>query len=166
MESYNTLPAALSTRMSSILVVFTAAGAFFAEGMRRKITSNEPKAQIILYGISVLPLVFVCFVGHIHYILVLLALCLAAMMLQGAAPFSQSFIVLHFETYGRIGTVTGILNATASIGNVLASYIFAKMAELMSWHEVAISWFVAIIVCCLLCIAILPRWTKFIRKEE
>ena len=93
-----------------------------------------------------------------------MALSLAVMMIHGASPFSQSFVALHFEKHGRIGTVSGILNATASAGNVLASYIFAKMAELMPWQEVAISWLVAIIVCGVLCIAVLRKWTSFIKR--
>ena len=161
MESYSTLPAALSTRLSTILIIFSAIGIFIAGGMRSKITSNEPKAQIILYGLSILPLVAVCFVGRIHYILILLALSLSVMLIHGAAPFSQSYVALHFEKHGRIGTVSGILNATASIGNILASYIFAKMAELMPWQQVTLSWLVAILVCMALCIAVLHRWTRF-----
>ena len=161
MESYSTLPAALSTRLSTILIIFSAIGIFIAGGMRSKITSNEPKAQIILYGLSILPLVAVCFVGRIHYIWILLALSLSVMLIHGAAPFSQSYVALHFEKHGRIGTVSGILNATASIGNILASYIFAKMAELMPWQQVTLSWLVAILVCMALCIAVLHRWTSF-----
>lgn len=65
---------------------------------------------------------------------------------------------------GRIGTVSGILNATASIGNVVASYIFAKMAEVMPWHNVAICWLVVIIVCCSLCTGVLSKWTRFIKE--
>lgn len=164
MESYDSLPAALSTRMSSVLIIFSALGTLVAGTVQSKITRNESKAQIILYAVSVLPLLVVCFVGHIHYIWVLLALSFAVLFVHGAAPFSQSFIALHFEKYGRIGTVSGILNATASVGNVLASYIFAKMAEIIPWRGVTISWLVVIIACGVLCVAVLPRWTKFVRR--
>ena len=164
METYSTLPAALSTRLSSILIIFSAIGMFIAGGMKNKITKSEPKAQIILYGISVLPLVVVCFVGHIHYTWILMALSVAVMLIHGAAPFSQSFVALHFEKYGRIGTVSGILNATGSLGNVLASYVFAKMAELMPWQAVATSWLAVIIICGVLCIAVLPKWTRFTER--
>ncbi len=164
MESYDTLPAALSTRMSSVLIIFSALGTLVAGAMQSKVTRNESKAQIILYAASILPLLVVCFVGRVHYIWILLALCLAVMFIHGAAPFGQSFIALHFEKYGRIGTVSGILNATASVGNVLASYVFAKMAEIMPWQGVATSWIVVIIACGLLCVVVLPRWTKFVRR--
>ena len=107
-----------------------------------------------------------CFVGHIHYLWVLVALSLTIVLVHGAGPFSQSFAALHFEKYGRIGTVSGILNATASVGNILASYIFAKMAEVMPWEGVTISWFISITLCLVLCISVLPRWTKFTEKNK
>jgi sugar phosphate permease len=164
MESYKDLPAAISTRMSSVLIIFSAIGIFVAGFMQKNITRNEAKAQIILYAVSLLPLVVVCFLGYIHYIWILAALSVSIMLIHGAAPFSQSFVALHFENYGRIGTVSGILNATASVGNVLASYVFAKMAEIMPWRGVTTSWLVTIVVCGLLCLIVLPRWIKFTRE--
>ena len=164
MESYKDLPASISTRLSSILIIFSALGTFVAGFMKSKITKNEAKAQLILYAVSLLPLAVVCFVGGIHYLWILVALSVAIILIHGAAPFSQSFAALHFERYGRIGTVSGILNATASIGNVLASYLFAKMAEIMPWSGVAASWLVTIVACGIICIAVLPKWTKFTQK--
>ena len=161
METYPDLPAVISTRLGSILVVFSAIGIFVTGIVKTKVTKSEPKAQILLYGVSLIPLAMVCFVGHIHYLWILVALSLSIVLVHGAAPFSQSFVALHFEKYGRIGTVSGILNATASVGNILASYIFAKMAEVMPWEGVAISWFISIILCVVLCVVVLPRWTKF-----
>lgn len=164
MESYDELPAAISTRLSSILIIFSAVSTFLAGFVQKKITRNEAKAQILLYAVSLLPLVAVCFVGKIHYLWVLAALSISIMLIHGAGPFNQSFATLRFEKYNRIGTVSGILNATASIGNVLASYIFAKMAESMPWEYVVISWLGTIIVCVILCVIILPRWTRFIKN--
>lgn len=164
MESYDQLPAAIATRMSSVLIIFSALGILLSGVIQRKITKCEAKAQILLYSLSILPLILVCFVGRIHYIYILLSLSLAVMLLHGASPFSQSFAALHFEKYGRIGTASGILNATASVGNILASYVFAKMAETMPWNGVAASWLIVIIGCGVLCAAVLPAWTKFVKK--
>lgn len=162
MESYEKLPAAIATRMSTVLIVFSAIGTLVAGFMKTKVTGNEPKAQIILMGISMPSLLLVCFVGKVHYLWILAALSVATALVHGAAPFGQSYIALRFERYGRIGTVSGILNATASVGNILASYVFAKMAELMPWHMVTASWFSVIIICILLCLTVLRRWTRFI----
>lgn len=161
MESYNGLPAAISTRISSVLIIFSAVGIILAGAMQRKITKNESKAQIIFYSVAIIPSVAVCFVGRIHYVWILIALSFVILMIQGAGPYSQTYIALHFENYGRIGTVSGILNATASVGNIFASYVFARMAELMPWGAIAVSWLAAIVFCVILCALVLPRWTRF-----
>ena len=163
MESYGQLPAAIATRMSTVLVVFSAIGILIAGFMKSNVTRNEGKAQIVLMGIGVPAFLLVCFVGKVHYIWILAALSIVTALVHGAAPFGQSYIALRFEKYGRIGTVSGILNATASVGNILASYVFAKMAELMPWRMVAVSWLGAILICILLCTVVLKRWTKFIK---
>lgn len=166
MESYETLPAAIATRISSVLIIFSAIGTLAAGFMQKRVTSNETKAQIVFYVMSVLPLTAVCFVGNIHYVWILIALCLTVLALQGASPFTQSFVTLHFEKYGRIGTVSGIINATASLGNIMASYIFAKMAEMMSWAGVTVSWLLSIVLCIILCAAVYRCWTRFTRESR
>ncbi len=166
MESYEALPASIATRISSILIIFSAVGTLAAGFVQKRVTANETKAQIIFYVLSILPLTAVCFVGNVFYVWILIALCLSVLALQGASPFTQSFITLHFEKYGRIGTVSGIINAVASIGNIMASYIFAKMAEITSWKGVALSWLVSIVLCIILCAAISRLWTRFTRESR
>ena len=161
MESYEQLPAALSTRLSSILIIFSALAVLLTGFVKGRITRCEVKAQIILYSLSLLPLIAVCFIGKLNYIIILVALSVAVMFVHSAAPFGQSFIVLNYGKYGRIGTVSGILNATSSIGNVAASYVFAKMSEYMSWQTISVYWVVIVAVSLAFCIMILPRWTKF-----
>lgn len=88
MESYKELSAALATRISSVLIVFSAVGTFVSGLMKSKITGNEIKAQIIFYIASVFSLLAVCFVGKISYIWILTALCVAVMLVHGTAPFN------------------------------------------------------------------------------
>lgn len=163
-QSYEGLSAAVANRMSSILIICSALGIFVAGFVQKKITRNEAKAQFLLYSTILLPLIAVCFVGKIHYGFILTALAIVILLSGGASPFSQSFISVRFEKYGRIGTVSGILNAAASVGNVLASYIFAKMAEVMSWEGVAFSWVAAVVVCVVCCICVFPRWSRFLTE--
>ena len=165
MESYESLPAAIATRLSTILVVFSVAGTFVSGFVKGHITGNEAKAQIILFGVGIPLLAVTLFIGHIHYVWVLLSLSLVVGLLQGAASFCQSFASIRYDRYGRIGTVTGLLNAAASVGNVLASYVFAKMAEYMPWNKVVLFWILIIALCAALCIGLLKRWTRFINNE-
>ncbi len=164
MESYDNLPAAIATRLSTLLIVFSVVGTFTSGFVKGHITGNEAKAQIILFGISIPLLTVTFFIGQIHYIWILLALSLVVSLVHGAAPFCQSFASIRYDRYGRIGTVSGLLNATASVGNVLASYVFAKMAEYMPWNRIILFWILIIALCEILCIGVLKRWTRFINN--
>lgn len=165
MESYDNLPAAIATRLSTILVVFSVVGTFTSGFVKECITGNEAKAQIILFGLSIPILVITLFIGKISYIWILLSLALVVGLVHGAAPFCQSFASIRYDRYGRIGTVSGILNAAASVGNVLASYVFAKMAEYMPWNKVVLFWMLIAAICVALCTGVLKRWTRFINNE-
>ena len=164
MESYKNMSADIANRISSSLVIFSVLGIFVSRFVQKKITHNEVKAQFLLYSASVLPLVVACFVGKLYYVWILVALALVILINGGASPFSQSFVSVRFEKYGRIGTVSGILNAGASVGNILASYIFAWMSEVMSWQGVAVSWVCADVICVVICISVLPRWSRFLTE--
>ena len=85
-------------------------------------------------------------------------------LIHGTSPFGQAYTSQRFEKYGIIGTVSGILNSTASVGNILASYVFAKMSELMPWRMVTVSWLSVIFICILLCLTVFKRWTRFIKS--
>lgn len=165
MESYDELPASISTRMSTLLVAFSILGTFLAGFIQSKITSSEMKAQIGIYSLTLLPMITVIFIGKIHYMWILASLCLVAVLLQSASPFTQSFVSLRFEKYGRIGTVAGIVNAAASVGNILASYVFARMAELMDWKWVVVTWMGIVAFCIILCIINYRRWMRFLAED-
>ena len=163
MESYENLPAAISTRMSAVLVIFSIIATFLAQYTRKRI-KYETNA-LLLYGFLAIPaLVAVCFVGKIHYIWILLALSWVIVLICAATTFALSYVSTQFEKYGRIATVMGMLNG-ACIGNIFASYGFAKMAEVASWKWVAISWLAMGIVFVALCLIVHPIWKRFVDEN-
>jgi len=164
MESYDNIPAAIATRMSTILIVFNVMGTLLAGVIKNRITRNEITAQLIMLGASLLPVSVCLFVGKIHYVWVLCALSVGVSLINGSTIFGQSYVAVRFGKYGRIGTVSGILNATASVGNIMASYVFARMSELMPWNMVILCWIILIVACFVLCAAVYKKWTYFIKK--
>ncbi len=164
MESYPQLPAALSTRLGSVLIIFSVLGTLVAGVIQSHITNNEAKALILLFSLSLLPLGVSCLIGQINYWYILISLSLTVMLVHGASPFGQSYVALRFDKFGRIGTVSGILNAVASIGNVMASYLFAKIAEVLPWDTVTLIWLLISLSCVVLSVTVMRRWTKFIKR--
>ncbi len=166
MESYTSIPAAIATRMSIILVVFAAIGVFITGFIRKKITTNEAKGSLCLLIPSIPVLVVALFVGKLHYIIILACLSLTVSFTNGMFPLLGSFAAMRFNAYGRGGFVSGIVNATAAAGNIVASYVFARIAEFAPWSSVIFIWIISIVISIILCISILSLWTRFINKNE
>ena len=163
MESYANMPGAIATRMSVILVVFSTLGVFITGLVRKWITTNEVTGTLGMLAISIPALILSFFVGKIHYLAVLAGLSIAVAFVHSAAPMTGSFAAMRFNIYGRGGTVSGIINATAAIGNVVASYVFAKIAEFAPWSSVVLIWIIGLAVSVGLCLAVVSLWNKFIK---
>ena len=166
MESYDNMPAAVATRLSIILIVFSVFGVFLTNIIREKITRNEVKAIILLLIVSLPVAVVSCFVGRLHYLTILVFLAVAVAFLQSSQPFSNSFAAARFTIYGRGGTVSGLLNATAAMGNLFASYVFPVMAETLPWSYIAMLWCGLIVFGVLLSLSITRLWTEFIEMDH
>lgn len=166
MECYDNLPAAVATRLSIVLIVFAVLGMFITSLVRFKITQNEIKGVVILLSCGVPMLALTYFIGEIHYFVILALLAVAVAFVQGAQPFTNSFAAARFTVYGRSGTISGILNAIAAVGNVVASYVFPRLAESMPWNIVTTIWTGSIIAAVVIALCMIRLWTLFIKREE
>lgn len=166
MESYKNMPAAVATRLSIILIVFSVLGVFLANVIREKITRNEVKAIIGLLAISIPVIAVAYFVGKLHYLTILIFLAGAVTFLQGTLPLSNSFAAARFTVYGRGGTVSGLLNAMAAMGILFASYVFPAMSETISWNYIALTWCGLGVAGIVFSLIMLRRWTEFIEMDH
>ena len=85
------------------------------------------------------------------------------MFLHSCTHFSTSYIAARFNKYGKGATVAGILNASASLGIVLANTLFPGLADSVGWHGTVVVWVVMMSVAMLLVLLYLPMWTKFLK---
>lgn len=165
-ETYHNMPAAIATRLSVLLVVFSTLGMFVANFVRTKVTQHEMKAIMLLLALSLPALFVTCFVGKISYLIILAVLAVGALFIHGAYPFSNSFAAARFSDCGRNGTVSGILNGAAAVGNIFASYVIPKMSESMSWSSIVLFWIGFILAATLLAAGMMRKWTSFIGQKE
>ena len=67
----------------------------------------------------------------------------------------------HFTRYGKVSSVSGILNSATYVGSSLSTYGFGAVAEQAGWMQVVIIW---IAVCAAgMCVMFLARkkWARF-----
>lgn len=166
METYDSIPAAIANRLGLLLILFSAVGILLGGLIRKKFSSNECRAISLLLALSIPFMVAACFVGTLSFPVILLALSLGVMLLQGAGPFCGSYVAKRFAPYGKSGTISGILNAAAGFANVFASFVFAKMAETLPWSAITLSWLLSLTVALVLCLCVTRTWTRFIHLHK
>ena len=66
-----------------------------------------------------------------------------------------------FAKFGYSGTYTGIHNALAAFGIVVASYSYGVMSETLGWVAITLTWL--IVTCIAIIISIYPaiKWKKY-----
>lgn len=68
---------------------------------------------------------------------------------------------IHFARYGKISTMSGLLNAFTYIGSAASTYGFAWLSDRYGWYFTIGSWAVTACVGMLLCLALVKKWKNF-----
>ena len=72
-----------------------------------------------------------------------------------------SIFPLRFKKYGRISTVSGILNALTYLGSALSAYGIAALSDHFGWKQTVLSWAVLSFLGMAMCTASVKH-----RKQE
>ena len=164
MESYEGLPAAISTRLSVILTFFGIVSAVLLKYFQKHVTDNEATGIAILLSVVTPLLGMVCLVGKLHYLWILALLCLVLAIGGCIGPLTNSFCAGRFAKWGKSGTVAGFTNALAALGNVGASYGLTLLAEMTSWSTVMLVCSALLGVTLAICLIVRKSWTRFIKE--
>ena len=74
-----------------------------------------------------------------------------------------SRLPIHFHNYGRISTISGLLNTFTYVGSAISSYGFAVFSEQLGWGFTIGLWTIIALLGAITCIISLPRWNRFIK---
>lgn len=154
------LPNAVSILTGVALPLF-AIVSIKASAMVQDKLHNELLCAAIFFGIGfactllMLPL----FSRSVVMTVILMALITACMhgvnlMLITRAP-------IHFARYGKISTMSGLLNAFTYIGSAASTYGFAWLSDRYGWYFTIGSWTVTACVGMVLCLCLTKKWKNF-----
>ena len=165
MESYEGLPAAVSTRLGIILVIAATFGNPLASFVDKHITGNEMKATLILSAVCAVPVALNCFVGAIPYPFVIALLSVELLLFQAMSIFTVVTAARRFAYCGKSGAAAGFLNASGAFANVVASFAFPAVAQYFSWRVVTVIWLALMLLTLLVAVIFSKRWTHFVEKD-
>ncbi len=94
----------------------------------------------------------------------LLSMAILTAAMHGVSLMLTTMILPFFKKYGRISTVSGILNSATYVGSALSTYGVALLAEEYSWQSVLAVWLAVAITGTLLCALIIRPWKRIISE--
>ncbi len=79
-------------------------------------------------------------------------------MLVGNVPY-------YFSRFGKISTVSGIINSATYVGSAISTYAFAAVSDNLGWGFTVGSWVVISAIGAVLCFSCINRWKCFAESE-
>jgi len=165
-ESYEAVTPVLATVMNIIVLVSGILGIFIAYFVYPRFIKNEAVALMFFFFLA-LPFTFLTLlIGKIDYRIMIVILAIIVMLMNSCTLFTTSYIAARFNKYGKGATVAGILNASASLGIVLANTLFPGLADSVGWKGTVWVWVIMMTVAAIMTVIYVPMWTKFLKESR
>ena len=164
-ESYDSLNPVLSNLLSVIVLVCSTAGSSIARVLYPKVIKNEAAALAIFLGASLPLCCSLLLLGDVSYGVIIVILATMALLLGATTLFTMTYIAARFGKWGKGATVAGAMNATASVGVVMANTLSPILADSFDWRVVIFFWIGMLTLTVLLALVMVPVWTRFWKKQ-
>ena len=67
----------------------------------------------------------------------------------------------HFARYGKVSTVSGLLNCATYVGAALSTYAFAFISDKYGWNMTILFWSAISLIGLVICVSTIKTWTNF-----
>ena len=165
-ESYDSISPAVASVLTIIPVLAGVAGKFIMQAVYSKKIYNEAMTIGAVMAAMIPFVALIALVGKINVWFIVALLSMVVLMATGVSLVNTPYISMRFIKIGRNGTVSGIINAMASLGIVVANFVSPRIADSFGWTAVIIAWIgFAVVSVALSLIAYIP-WKKFIKNPK
>lgn len=165
METYD-LSASFSIFLTIFMVIINIFGVFVADYMLKKLKGNEIKVASLLFLFSLPFIAGLLFMKHINLYLSVLFMAVFTTLMGANAQIILMYLPVRFIKFNCVGTVTGILNAFASFGTFLSTYVFGLIAEYLGWTNTIVTWIILAFIGFGVFALISSKWKKYIKSIE
>ena len=85
---------------------------------------------------------------------------------HGVNVILTGFVPRAYKKYGNISFISGFLNFGTYVGSAVATYGFASLQENLGWGRTIFTWIPIAFFGAAVCLALLPFWKKFLKKDK
>ena len=158
------LPEDSSILATVILAVFSIFSFWVFDVLYRKLINNEVLCGGVIFGMALVSATALYFV-NVFTSSVLISMLLMAVIvgcMHGINLMLIAIVPKSFAKYGKVSTMSGLLNSCTYIGAAAATSGFAAIAEATnSWTPTLFVWIIICAVGTAACMIAAPSWKKF-----
>lgn len=166
-ESYTTVSPSVASILNIFPILIGILGKYVMQFIYSKKRHNEAMTMALCMLVMMIPLFVMSFVGKISVWCIVVMVSAVLLISNAAGVVSTTYLPVRFNKMGKTATVSGIVNAMASLGIVMSNFVSPRLADMFGgWVEVTYAWlaFAAASVLIFL-ISYLP-WRKFVTKQN
>ena len=153
----------ISILTAAVLPVFSILSIYLASALLERIC-NEFTASALLFGAAAACSALLVFLYQHGPVPSVVLMTLTAGCMYGINLFLISRLPAHFSRFGKVATVSGILNASTYVGSALSAWLFGLISDRLGWIAVISMWILIALGGALICGAFFRRWSRFSRE--
>ena len=160
-----------SILVSVALPIFSIISLFAVRAIHKgKIFNNEVRGAGILFGLSIVLCIPLCFLINVNNsvcrILCLLLACVVCAFMHSCNFLLISCVPGRFAKTGRASTVSGLCNACTYIGAAVSMYGIALVSDNLGWSATIISWIGICVLGVVFAIMSFAKYTRFLKADK
>ena len=159
-ETYH-LQTGASILTTVVLPIFSVLSISAASWLQARV-NNDLTASTLLFALACVSGVALYLFGSSGAAVSVLCMMLITGCMHGINMLLISRLPAFFAQYGRVSTISGILNTFTYIGSAASAYGFAAVSQRMGWTFTIGMWAVIALLGALCCGGSIRRWKKFI----
>ncbi|MCA0757059.1 MFS transporter [Paenibacillus sp. N4] len=150
----------ISILSTAILPVFTILSVSAASYVQR-FARNELKSAAFIWGAGAAAAAGLTVVFASNAAVSLLLMAILTSCMHGVNLMLISQVPMHFAQFGRISTISGILNAFTYLGSAVSIYGIAAISDQYGWRLTIMIWSVIALMGMVICASCIGRWKRF-----
>ena len=127
--------------------------------------SNEMTCSVVLFLVGTLCSILLLPLYSKNVFLSILLIAITTACMHGINLILITWVPRYYARYGKVATISGIMNAFTYVGSAISTYGFGALSERYGWYFTILTWIVIAAVGTVLLAFNIRRWRRFAEAD-
>ncbi len=166
LSEYFSLEISDSILLTVTLPVLTVIALKVSAWLNKRFFKNQVKCSMFLFGIALVSFVALIPLGGLHPVIMVGLAGISVSAIHGVNLMLISELPAYFRGYGKVSTISGVLNTCTYIGSATSTYGFGWLMEHYDNNTMVVAWILSAAAGVVLALLSLRKWTSFMKKAK